>query len=292
MLTSVAIWAQSRGFTAKPELMTLEPVSGGSINQTAMLKFADRNPLFLKWNPGTAKAVFEAEATGLRELAKTQCVRVPKVIDLIELEGENLLILEAISQNKRSGGFEEILAHQLALLHQSTTDETFGYPINNWIGATPQQNQPRTNNWREFFLTRRLAPQITLARDHGLLNKRELQTVELYVKQLESILPEHCIPSLIHGDLWSGNVLADTRGEPVLIDPAVYFAHHEAEFGMTRLFGGFSPRFESAYNEVYPFQDGADERIEAYSFYHLLNHLNLFGSSYLSSVLEIARKYQ
>ncbi len=291
-------WAIERKLTQLPEQMQLQPVSGGSINQTALLTFADRKPLFIKYNSGKSKTFFQAEAEGLKALAEANCVRVPRVIEHVKLPegdqhaGEWFLILEAVEQGSRCKGFEEVFGHQLALLHQSLTDESFGFNQDNFIGATPQMNTYRMANWSEFFITQRLLPQLQMARDSALLSSSDQQIFDEALPQIQSVLPSHCTPTLIHGDLWSGNLLADERGEPVLIDPAVYYAHHEAEFGMTRLFGGFSSRFDAAYQEVHPFEAGAEERIPAYTLYHVLNHLNLFGSSYLASALQIARKYR
>lgn len=291
MLQPLIHWAIARNLTKKPELISLTVASGGSINQVAQVTFADRKPFFIKWNPGMGKAFFEAEANGLNALAASQCVRTPRVIDLVELAGDWVLILEAVVQGKRSPGFEEIFGHQLALLHQTQTDEFFGFTKDNFIGSTPQLNANRSSNWREFFIGQRLQPQLKMAREKGLVSSEQQRVFEQCFNTLETILPARCIPSLIHGDLWSGNLLADERGEPVLIDPAVYYAHHEAEFGMTRLFGGFSPRFEAAYKEVYPFAEGAEERIPAYTLYHVLNHLNLFGSSYANQAYQLAKRY-
>ena len=181
------------------------------------------------------------------------------------------------------------MARRLAQLHTTSASE-FGFVTDNFLGATPQPN-PSTRNWVEFWNTYRMEHQLRLANDKGFggalqeLGRRLMNRMEDWLTNDEES------PALIHGDLWSGNYFVDESGCPVLLDPAPYFASREAEFGMTTLFGGFDDRFYAAYNEMMPMPDGSENRIAIYRLYHLLNHLNLFGSSYLDGCLQILKKY-
>ena len=125
----------------------------------------------------------------------------------------------------------------------------------------------------------------------GYFDKDDRQRCQNLLDNLDNYLVEPEFPSLIHGDLWSGNVMPDQNGSPMLIDPAVYIGHHEADIAMTELFGGFSPEFYDAYHEIIPKESGYVERRALYNLYHLLNHLNLFGRSYLSAVRRILKHY-
>jgi fructosamine-3-kinase len=146
-------------------------------------------------------------------------------------------------------------------------------------------------SWIEFFRTNRLGYQIRLAGKNGYLAGKNLAAAEQLLNKLDHLLDEPAHPALLHGDLWGGNVLADEQGNPWLIDPAVYRGHHEADLAMTELFGSFPETFYNAYQEAYPVDRGYAERRPIYNLCHLLNHLNMFGSGYLSSVMNIILRY-
>jgi len=204
----------------------------------------------------------EAEADGLRALGAV--VRVPRILD----HGPDFILLEQLDL-RRSGDWAA-LAQMLARLHR-TTGPRFGWHRDNRIGATPQINGWR-DDWATFFHECRLRPQLELARRNGFAFEEP--------PRLENHRPE---PSLLHGDLWSGNAGFIEEG-PVIFDPAVYYGDREADLAMTELFGGFPARFYAAYNEAFPLPDGYETRKHLYNLYHLLNHLNIFGEGYLAQV--------
>ena len=205
----------------------------------------------------------EAEVDGLRALGAV--VRVPRILD----HGPDFLLLEQLDL-KRNGDWAA-LAQMLATLHRQTGPR-FGWHCDNWIGGTPQINHWH-DDWATFFFECRMRPQLELAAKNGY-------RIEFSSTLLQDHKPS---PSLLHGDLWSGNAGFIDEG-PVLFDPAVYYGDREADLAMTELFGGFPARFYEAYDEAFPLPDGYETRKHLYNLYHLLNHLNLFGSGYLAQV--------
>ena len=273
------------------KIVTAQTVGGGCINDARKIELADGRRFFLKSNSSSPPAMFQCEADGLVEIAKAKAIAVPEVVGCGNSPAARFLVLELVDSATRQPDFSQIMGRQLALLHKSSTSVQFGFGESNFLGSTVQPNEWR-DDWVAFWSEHRLGFQLRLARDQGL-GGPELQKLG---QRLLDRLPDHIStgpepPSLIHGDLWSGNYMVGPYGEPVLIDPAVYFGHREAEFGMTTLFGGFDDDFYAAYNEVLPMAPHATDRIAIYRLYHLLNHLNLFGTSYLSGCLEILKKY-
>ncbi len=266
-------------------------VYGGDINQTACVTLRDGERLFVKWNRDADNGFFEAEAHGLRELAKTQAIRVPEVV----AAGSDpaFLALEWVDE-ARGGvdreGVAERLGRGLAALHRHMAEQ-HGLERDNFIGSIPQINTPSAS-WVEFYRERRLGVQMAVARQRGRLpREREERLVRLQERLDRWLDDEATPPSLLHGDLWGGNYMVAGGGEPVLIDPAVYYGHRETDLAMTELFGGFPPRFYRAYREAYPLDPGYQERRDLYQLYHLLNHMNLFGGGYASRVDSILRYY-
>jgi len=214
---------------------------------------------FVKAGPADALA---AEADGLTALRKAGA-RAPEPIAPGRFEFLDL---------KRSGDWSA-LGSMLADLHRNTGPR-FGWHRDNYIGATPQQNG-WCDDWAEFWRERRLRPQLALSRKNGF---------HLDIPSLDSLLMNHRPkPSLLHGDLWNGNVGFTAEG-PVIFDPAVYYGDREADLAMTELFGGFPPEFYASYKENYPLEAGYEKRKHLYNLYHLLNHLNIFGGGYLGQV--------
>ena len=275
----------------------LAGVGGGCIADSRVAAFADGSTVFVKCAAG-APGMFEREAEGLAALGEARAIRVPGVLAV----GDDALVLENIEQGSGGTDFFETFGRQFARLHRRR-GPACGFAHDNFIGSTQQVNQPLSGplpdegqgdgeDWPEFFLERRLRFQVRLAavRGHGdklakLLGACEHRLVELMNTAIEP-------PSILHGDLWSGNFIVDKSGQPCLIDPAVYYGHREADLAMTRLFGGFSPAFYAAYHEEFPLPDGPRERLPMYQLYHLLNHLNLFGSGYYAQSERILQKYQ
>ena len=252
-------------------------VQGGCINES--FRWETRTgPIFVKVGAVRALGAFEAEAAGLKELARAEAVRVPKVLAAGATAHSAWLALEWIDFGSPGSRAEALLGEQLAAQHRLMTAE-FGWERDNTIGSTPQLNT-WSRDWIEFFRERRLREQLALARRNGhggRLQERGTLLLELMGAFFASYRP---VPSLLHGDLWGGNWGADEAGTPLIFDPAVYYGDREADIAMTRLFGGFSNVFYTAYHASWPLDQAAGTRRTLYNLYHVLNHLNLFGGAY------------
>jgi protein-ribulosamine 3-kinase len=252
-------------------------VHGGSINESYRWESA-AGPLFVKVATAEQLAMFAAEAEGLQELAHAEAVRVPRVLSVGTADDRAFLALEWIDLGGSVATASKPLGEQLARQHRASTAQ-FGWHRGNTIGSTPQINT-RTSTWLEFFREHRLRYQLDLAARNGHRGRLQEQGAQL-LDRLDDFFADHePQPSLLHGDLWGGNFGVDTHGTPVIFDPAVYYGDREADLAMTRLFGGFSASFYSAYEAAWPLPPGARERVTLYNLYHVLNHLNLFGSGY------------
>ncbi|MCW8885732.1 MAG: fructosamine kinase family protein [Motiliproteus sp.] len=262
----------------------IESVSGGCINQCYRVD-CQKHSYFLKTHSSPPPGFFQAEAEGLIALHNSKIIRVPEVIGVCD-QG---LLLEYLtpSPSPTNPGYWKKLAEQLADLHQLNAP-CFGFGQDNFCGLTPQPN-PQTSDGYQFFANHRLGYQAQLAAAKGLLKPQDLDDITSLSNQLKRWIPDQS-PCLIHGDLWSGNVYC-SEGEPVLVDPACYWGWAEAELAMTRLFGGFSKKFYDVYQANRPEVKGWQQRADLYNLYHLLNHLNLFGSSYLGQVRAVTRAF-
>ena len=264
-------------------------VGGGSIADSKIIETKSGKRYFLK--TGFNSTMFINEANGLKELQKANCITVPKII----AADKQFLLLELILPGRRSRDFWSIFGEQFALLHQYTNN-SFGFYENNFIGATPQLNIAEGNektDWVEFYFNKRLLPQYKLAEKNGYAREEFRRAFSVVEAKLEQVLEgSEEFPVLLHGDLWSGNFMTGTAGEPVLIDPAVYYGHREADLAMTYLFGGFSDEFYNSYMSVYPLKEGWEHRINIYKLYHVLNHLNLFGTGYYGQAVGLMEYYR
>ena len=270
------------------QLADAVPISGGDINAAYRLTLTDGTRIFMKANHSASSAFFQAEADGLAAIRDTGAIGVPEVLATGSDERYgSFLLLEWIEPAPQKRNFWETFGHSLARMHLADVDR-FGRMRDNYIGSTPQVNTPH-ESWVTFFRDCRLAPQFKQAQ-HWFDTDMRRRVIRL-MDHLSDWLVEPPRPSLLHGDLWSGNFITGSDGQAWLIDPAVYVGHAEADLAMTELFGGFHPRFYAAYQEVNPLQADYDERRDLYNLYHLLNHLNLFGAGYLSSVERIVRRY-
>ncbi len=263
-------------------------IGGGCINNGG--KLATRHGIyFLKWNDVRLfPHMFEAESRGLNLLSTENAIRIPTVIGYGEKDVHQFLLLEYIHQAQRSAKYWEQLGIRLARLH-SATNYRFGLDHDNYIGSLRQFNNQQST-WVEFFIGQRLNIQLKLAFDNGLAKSNWPRQFELLYKKLPSLLPEEK-PSLLHGDLWSGNLITEEHGEPCLIDPSVYYGNREADLAMTKLFGGFADEFYSVYEANSTIQRGYQQRLDLYNLYPLLVHVNLFGASYIGSVDSILRRF-
>lgn len=253
------------------------PLSGGCIHDAWRIEGGGQR-YFVKTNRADCVGMFAAEAAGLAALAATHTLRVPQPACHGANRETSWLVLEYIALERK--GSMRRLGEQLATLHR-TTGTHYGWPNYNYIGAMPQINTP-TDDWCGFWREHRLGHQLTLAATNGHRGRLQQLGGQLLAK-LPVLLGGHRPqPSLLHGDLWSGNAGFDEADNPVIFDPAAYYGDREADLAMTELFGGFDAEFYAAYREAYPLEAGYAQRKTLYNLYHVLNHLNLFGGGYLA----------
>lgn len=261
---------------------------GGCINQGGKLK-TTTGDLFLKWNDARKfPGMFAAEARGLKLLRDTSAIHVPGLVACGGNDSWQFLLLEFVEQGPRTSTYWADLGKQLASLHRHTAP-AFGLDHDNYIGSLSQVNTPG-KKWVDFFISQRLEVQVKLAADHGRLGPETIRQFGVLYKKLGEMLPEEK-PCLLHGDLWSGNLITNAHGSPCLIDPAVYYGNREAEIAFTRLFGGFPTAFYNSYHTAFALLPGHEERFDIYNLYPLMVHVNLFGGGYASQVVSILRHF-
>jgi fructosamine-3-kinase len=275
---------------ADPELRVLgsEPVSGGCIHEAVRLR-TTRGDWFAKWNAASAPDLFLAEAEGLRALrGAASGIAIPEVLAAAGPADGNpgFIVMEYLAPGR--GGDDAALGRGLARIH-ALPREAFGFGLTTYCGPTPQDNRP-SPTWPEFYAERRIGPLVRRLAEEGRIRDDERRALDRLTARLPELLAHAPRPALIHGDLWSGNVLATVRG-PGLVDPACAACDRELEFGITTLFGGFSERFFAAYHEALPLASEWRERNALYQLYHLLNHHLIFGGHYGASALAIVRRY-
>ncbi|MEJ2309618.1 MAG: fructosamine kinase family protein [Gammaproteobacteria bacterium] len=247
---------------------------GGCINQSLRIDDGGRS-FFVKLNAASLLPMFEAESAGLEEMLASDSIRVPRPVCSGSGGGTAWLVMEYIPMGGRSNGAQA--GEQLARMHRSQA-RAFGWKIDNTIGSTPQPNG-WMNDWVAFWRDRRLAFQLELAARNGYGGALQAKGEKL-LGCFARLIDHAPVPSLLHGDLWGGNIGYDAEGNPVLFDPAVYYGDREADLAMTELFGGFGRAFYDAYNATWPVDSGYAVRKSLYNLYHILNHLNLFGGGY------------
>ncbi len=246
--------------------------------------------VFRKTLPLAQVARLDAEADGLAALRATGDVRVPTFVGAGQTATEAWLELEYLELESLDRAAGAKLGEQLAELHRHfSAEDLYGWPRDNFIDATPQSNQSH-RNWARFFATERLRPQLALASQHGM--ERTLRDKgERIAENLSAFFLDYRpLPSLLHGDLWSGNAAQLPDGTPVIFDPAVYRGDREADLAMSELFGGFPESFYAAYRHAWPLDPGYETRKTLYNLYHVLNHFNLFGAGYLNQVKRMIEK--
>jgi len=261
------------------------PVGGGDISAAWQID-TDDAAVFVKTGPGNSLDMFAAEAEGLRELRAVKAVRVPDVLACGVTADAAYLAIEWIEFDRPTSDTERLFGQQLAAMHRNCKKK-FGWHRDNTIGKTPQHNQ-WSSDWVEFFRHQRLGFQLQLASSNGFGG--ELQSAGTELSENFALLFHDYQPaaSILHGDLWGGNWAA-TNGQAVIFDPAVYYGDRESDIAMTKLFGGFGPEFYAAYQESWPMEPGYENRLKLYQLYHILNHLNLFGSAYLGRAMRLIR---
>ena len=261
-------------------------VGGGSINAAYRLEGIDDTRYFLKLNDARHLAMFVAEAQGLAAIAATNTICVPHAIAHGDANGQCYLVLEYLEFSSR--GDAKLLGEQLAALHRCTGNH-FGFSQDNFIGTTPQPNAWKSN-WIDFWREHRLDFQLRLAAQNGYggqlqrLGEKLMDALPAFFKDYT---PQ---PSLLHGDLWSGNHAFIVDSTPTIFDPATYYGDRECDIAMTELFGGYDTDFYAAYCSAYPLDAGYATRRELYNLYHILNHANLFGGGYARQAEQMMQK--
>ena len=280
------IWKKCFDLDIDPVLVT--PLGGGSINAVYKAILPEETVVMKVNSAARFPGMFAAEQRGLDILRKYNSPPIPNVICQTTIGQYQYLVLEYLERGPRRRDFFEHFAQQLATLHRNTTD-VYGLDHDNYIGALPQYNHAHADLY-QFLIEQRFQPQLKLAVDTGRLTSQDLQLFTKLFSGLPAMIPNEP-PSLIHGDLWSGNYLTGPEGDAWLIDPAVAWVHREADLAMSRLFGGFDPEFYDSYNEVFALSPGFEQRIDLWNLYPLLVHVNLFGGNYIGEVRSIVKKY-
>ncbi|MCH8568094.1 MAG: fructosamine kinase family protein [Balneolales bacterium] len=276
--------------SAKPKF--IKTLGGGSINKVGVIECASRM-LVIKWNSPDLSDMFEKEAKGLEILrgAGTDFI-IPEVFGSGRSEAFSWLVMEYLPEAQNLSDIRKSDAHfgqSLANLHNCFSTH-FGLEHSNYIGRLPQCNKPE-KNWPVFFWENRIKPQLETGIKHSVFDSSILNEAAKLEQLAGQLFPDEK-PSLLHGDLWSGNFLKTKCGETALIDPAVYYGHREMEIAFTKLFGGFGSYFYDAYSECMPLADGYKEREPLCQLYPLLVHANLFGGGYTSQAVAIIRRYR
>ncbi len=265
----------------KEEISVFPAFSGKLITESGRIYYLKK---------GSTSSTYACEANGLKELMKADAIQIAKTV----LHGDNFILTKYIESAYQAADFFSNFGRQFAQMHRYT-HEHFGFYEDNFIGATAQLNlaeQSELTNWTDFYFNKRLLFQYRLAEKNSYVSanfKRDFLKLEKNIHKLLAHSNEP--PALLHGDLWSGNFICNNRGEAVLIDPAVYYGHREADLAMTKVFGGFSADFYKAYQDEYPLQAGWEFREDVYKLYHLMNHLNIFGRGYLAETEWILKSY-
>jgi protein-ribulosamine 3-kinase len=252
-------------------------LAGGCINESHVIRGRGR-AYFVKLNGPDKAAMFAAEAAGLDEINRTRTVRVPPPVCHGACPAASWIVLEHLELQPAADQAMRTLGGNLARMHR-VTSQRYGWHRDNTIGSTPQINTP-ADDWIAFWREQRLGFQLRLAASNGH-GGRLIACGERLMEKLPAFFKGYTPPpSLVHGDLWSGNAAMADGGEPVIYDPAVYYGDREADLAMSELFGGFSSSFYAAYRAEYPLDPGYATRKAFYNLYHVLNHFNLFGGGY------------
>ncbi|WP_413356341.1 fructosamine kinase family protein [Prochlorococcus marinus] len=265
---------------------SIEKVHGGDIHSTWQLEFANKK-LFLKRNDRNKKFLeFEKYCLqNLREYTDQRNVIIPKVIAYKNIKNIEILLIEWVDMQNFD---QKKLGKGLGEMHLNSSEsnpEMFGYPVPGFIGITDQK-KGWEKNWIDCFLKLRIIPQLSFL-NSNILDKETINKVK---EKIQSELLNHKpINTLVHGDLWSGNVGIDKSGKGVIFDPASWWADNEVDIAMTKLFRGFRQEFYEEYHKIFPIKKGFEKRIIIYNFYHILNHANMFGGSYFNQVKDYVK---
>ncbi len=269
------------------DILEISPLSGGDINQVFLIRTPNARYVAKRNSKTRFPNMFLKEALGLKTLAD-KGARTPVVKAVFDDETDQMLVMEYISQQPVNKGYWENFGKALSRLHQNS-NPYFGLDYNNYIGSIEQVNTEQTA-WTAFFTENRLLPLVKLAFEKKNLDKRHLKGFDRLFAVFKELVPEEK-PALLHGDLWSGNLLCGDGQLPVFIDPAIYYGHRETDIAMTRMFGGFDPSYLQIYQENFPLEKGWEKRLSLHNLYPNLVHLVLFGRAYLGGIESVIHKY-
>jgi fructosamine-3-kinase len=283
--------ARALGERLGSAVATARQTSGGDINDAFLVRLVDDRRFFVKTHARAPVGLFTREARGLDWLREADALRVPRSVHAADADGDAPahLVLELIERGPPAATFDRDLGAGLARVHLMGAPG-FGHVEDNFVGRLPQSNV-RADSWPAFYAEQRVLPLVRAAVDSGRAPRAWIALADTLVATLPMRMGEPEPPARLHGDLWSGNVMADERGAPVLIDPAVYGGHREIDLAMLQLFGSPGADFFDAYHDVWPLAPDWRERVRLHQLYPLLVHVNLFGGSYVQSADAVLRAY-
>ena len=275
------------------EVTATRILTGGCIHDVRRLTLADGTTVVAKIDRAERYGLFEEEAASLRALAATRTVLVPEVRSVVRAGPVAVLFLAVLEPCPAGPDQWRRFGRELARLHMSESTCAYGFETLNHLGTTPQPNE-WCDDWVHFNAEHRLGHQLALAVEGNLLTADESRRVERVIERLASLIPRRPRPALLHGDLWSGNALAaaDEHGAAriAILDPACSYGDGWADIAMMKLFGGFPQPCFDAYQSSVPDAPQLESRLAVYQLYHLLNHVNLFGRSYIAQAMDLARR--
>lgn len=292
MLSKALIDSVKKQTGAAPEYE--RRLGGGSINDAAKVRWQGRE-MVLKWNSAALYDMFEVEQRGLHRLHRHRSgLQVPEAeaTGMDQAADLSWILMPFIPTGGGGKKAQEAFGRGLAGMHRAGQREgqtEYGLDHNNYIGRLPQNNAPMPD-WPEFFIERRIRPQLEAAVEAGLMSPESFKQLDAITLKIASIFPEEP-PALLHGDLWGGNYLYTDDDTAALIDPAVYYGHREMELAFTMMFGRFAPRFYEAYEETWPLAPGFEHRKDLCNLYPVLVHVNLFGHGYTGQAKSILKRY-
>lgn len=268
-------------------ILKIKRLQGGDINEVFEIQTLSKRYVLKLNNKSSYPQMFDKEARGLSILAQSG-IFTPQVVDVFDQEDHQFLLLAYIENEMHSANFWKNFGHKLAMLHQSHHD-VFGLAEDNYIGSLKQLNKYK-DSWEAFFIENRIQPLVRMAFDNNLLDKKHIGQFDAFSAAFDHLIPKEP-PSLLHGDLWSGNLLCGLKQTPVFIDPAIYYGHREMDIAMTKMFGGFDKIFLDFYDDIYPLEKGWEQRLRIHNLYPNLVHLILFGRSYLGGVESVIKNF-
>ncbi len=272
---------EAESILTEAQVNICRPVSGGCIHKAWEVEMQDGSKFFAKTGNAEAFPMLKFEEQGLKALNQFSLEKllvVPRPIIVKKFNQTSILLMPWLNLGQ---GDQSNLGEGLARLHKDSSNhnqECFGWGEDGFIGSGPQPGA-WISNWGECFVKLRLIPQIRIAKKWGLSIPQEDLLFSFLTTFLDAHKPK---PSLVHGDLWSGNAGVQLNGKGVIFDPATWWADREVDIAMTKLFGGFSHEFYSNYEKIWPLNEFSKDRENIYNLYHLLNHANLFGGFYKS----------